>query len=351
MKHIIDLANLSKEEFNEIYDLSVDMMENADKYSKSLEGKILASLFFEPSTRTSLSFTTAMYRLGGKVIGFSDPGASSVSKGESLKDTIVIASQYADLIVMRNPYEGSALAASLYSECPVINAGDGGHLHPTQTLTDLITIKRYLGRINTFKIGLCGDLKYGRTVHSLIKSLSKYKGVEFVLISPVELRVPTYITNLMDELNINYEVCENLDEAIPSLDVLYMTRIQRERFDDIYEYNRLKDVYVLTTETLKAAKKELLILHPLPRVDEIAFEVDDDERALYFKQAKCGMYGRMALMYKLLKEHEKTASEKISNNTEKACSNPKCITRVEKYLPKLGQNSCTYCEKALKDEK
>ena len=242
MKHIIDLSKMSNDKIDEIYNLACDIMENESKYLDVCKGKVLGSLFFEPSTRTNLSFTTAMLRLGGKVVGFSDPSASSASKGESLKDTIKTVSQYADIIVMRNSYEGSAYAASLYSEVPIINAGDGGHLHPTQTLTDLITIKKYRGSLSNMTVGLCGDLKYGRTVHSLIKSLAKYENVKFVLIAPNELQVPKYIIDFMNENNLAYEFFENLEDQIKNLDILYMTRIQRERFEDLCEYERLKNV-------------------------------------------------------------------------------------------------------------
>lgn len=349
MKHIIDLSKMSNEKFEEVYELACKIMENEDEYLESCRGKILASLFFEPSTRTNLSFTSAMYKLGGKVIGFSDPNASSTSKGESLKDTIKTVSQYADIIVMRNPLEGSALAASLYSEVPVINAGDGGHLHPTQTLTDLITIKKYRGSLSDMTIGICGDLKYGRTVHSLIKSLAHYSNIKFVLIAPDELQVPDYMVKFMEQNNLSYEFKTDLESEIANLDILYMTRIQRERFDDLSEYMRLKNVYILDTKKLENAKKELMILHPLPRVDEISDEIDNDPRAYYFKQARCGMYGRMALILTLLNENNKQLPAVVSGiNTTKICVNKNCITKTEEYLPVLDDKTCIYCDKAMK---
>ena len=348
MKHIIDLSKMSNDKIDEIYNLACDIMENESKYLDVCKGKVLGSLFFEPSTRTNLSFTTAMLRLGGKVVGFSDPSASSTSKGESLKDTIKTVSQYTDIIVMRNSYEGSAYAASLYSEVPIINAGDGGHLHPTQTLTDLITIKKYRGSLSNMTVGLCGDLKYGRTVHSLIKSLAKYENVKFVLIAPNELQVPKYIIDFMNENNLAYEFFENLEDQIKNLDILYMTRIQKERFEDLSEYERLKNVYVLDVPKLETAKENLLILHPLPRVDEIADDVDFDPRAKYFEQARCGMYGRMALILTLLREcGKKIPSRVVGIDTNKVCSNKKCITKIESYLPIFGDTTCKYCDKEM----
>lgn len=348
MRNIIDFSTVSNEEFDKIYNLTCDIMADPAKYSKALEGKIMASLFFEPSTRTSLSFTTAMYRLGGKVIGFNDANASSTAKGESLKDTITIVSKYSDIVVMRNPREGSALAASMYAEVPFINAGDGGHLHPTQTLTDLITIKKYRGSLDNMTVGLCGDLKYGRTVHSLIKSLSKYENIKFVLISPVELQVPKYISDFLDESNIDYRVEIDLQANLPELDILYMTRVQKERFDDFFEYERLKNIYVLDKKRLELAKKDMLILHPLPRVDEISNDIDEDPRAVYFEQAECGMYGRMALILTLLRTNERVAPEKIVGiDSPKICSNIRCITQIEEYLPIIDEKICPYCDKEM----
>lgn len=348
MRNIIDFSLVSNEEFEDIYNLACDIMEAPEKYAKSLEGKIMASLFFEPSTRTSLSFTTAMYRLGGQVISINDPSTSSTAKGESLKDTITVVSKYADIVVMRNPKEGSALCASMFTEVPFINAGDGGHLHPTQTLTDLITIKKYRGSLENMTVGLCGDLKYGRTVHSLIKSLAKYENVKFILISPEELQVPDYIVNFLIENNIDYVVETDLQENLPKLDILYMTRIQKERFEDFFEYERLKNIYVLDEQRLKFAKSDMLILHPLPRVDEIADEIDSDPRAVYFNQAECGMYGRMALILTLLRTNKRQKPQEFKAiTTNKTCTNIRCITQIEEYLPKLDDKICKYCDKEM----
>lgn len=302
-KHLLDPSDFTIEEFDEIFKLAHQIMANPKKYQDICKGKILATLFYEPSTRTRLSFEAAMLRLGGQVIGFSEPNSSSVAKGESLRDTIKTVNCYADLIAMRHPLEGAAKVASMYSDIPVINAGDGGHQHPTQTLTDLLTIKEYRGNLEGNTIALCGDLKFGRTVHSLIKALSRYKNNKFILISPIELRIPNYIREqILEKNNIEYKEITSLEEGIKEADILYMTRIQRERFVDQREYERLKDVYVLDESKMKRAKEDMMVLHPLPRVNEIAYEVDEDSRALYFKQAKCGMYVRMALMAKLLGE-------------------------------------------------
>lgn len=300
-RSLIDPMDFTTEELEDIFKLANLIIENPKEYKHICDGRILATLFYEPSTRTRLSFETAMMRLGGNVVGFSEPNSSSVSKGESLADTVRVVSNYADIIALRHPLEGAAKVASMYATVPVINAGDGGHQHPTQTLTDLLTIKCEKGSFNNLTIGLCGDLKFGRTVHSLIKAMSRYKNNKFVFISPKELKIPHYlIEDYLDKNNIEYRSEEDLEKAIPDLDILYMTRIQKERFDDIDEYNRLKDVYVLNNEKLKNAKKDMVILHPLPRVNEIDPEVDSDNRAKYFKQAEYGMYVRMALMAKLL---------------------------------------------------
>lgn len=354
MKHIIDLGDLSHEEFDGIYKLAEDIIESPENYIDACKGKVLGSLFFEPSTRTNLSFSAAMKRLGGSVIGFSDPNTSSAAKGESLKDTIKMVAGYSDILVMRNPKEGSALAASLYSKKPIINAGDGGHFHPTQTLADMITILKLRKSADNMTIGLCGDLKYGRTVHSLIKFLARYKNLKVILISPEELRVPKYIKSFMVENNIYFEEVTNLQEHLPRLDVLYMTRIQRERFEDGSEYEKLKDVYILRKKHLERAKKELLILHPLPRVDEIADDVDDDPRAVYFKQAEYGMYGRMALILTLLNGGEIKPKQYDIKERSTYCLNPNCITRGESYLPELlkevnGETICVYCDKEVRD--
>ncbi|SFB04881.1 aspartate carbamoyltransferase [Clostridium frigidicarnis] len=300
-KHLIDPRDFSKEELDEILNLAQEISLNPKNFSNLCNGKILATLFYEPSTRTRLSFEAAMIRLGGNVIGFSEPGSSSVTKGESIADTVRTVSCYADVIAMRHPLEGSAKIASLYSEIPIINAGDGGHQHPTQTLTDLLTIKTLKGNLNNHVIGLCGDLKYGRTVHSLIKAMSRYENIKFILISPKELSIPEYIKKeVLDKNNIPYDEVKSLEEAMDKIDILYMTRIQRERFDNQEEYERLKNSYILDSEKMNMGKKDMIVMHPLPRVNEIAYEVDKDNRACYFKQAKFGMYVRMALIAKLV---------------------------------------------------
>lgn len=303
MRSIIDISDLSVQEIDELISVATDIMENPDKYAHKLEGKKLATLFFEPSTRTRLSFEAAAYELGGHVLGFSDAKSSSVSKGESVADTVKIVSCYADIIAMRHPKEGAALVAANNASVPVINAGDGGHCHPTQTLADLCTIKKEKGRLGNFTVGFCGDLKYGRTVHSLITALSRYENVKIVLISPDELKLPGYIEKeVIIENGMQYEKTTDLESVMPELDVLYMTRVQGERFFDEEEYLRLKDSYILTPEKLKNAKKDLAILHPLPRVNEISVAIDKDSRACYFKQVLNGKYMRMALILKLLKE-------------------------------------------------
>jgi aspartate carbamoyltransferase catalytic subunit len=308
-RSLIEPGNFTIEEMDGLFNLAERIEREGAYLRESCRGKVLATLFFEPSTRTRLSFEAAMLRLGGSCLGFAEPGSSSASKGESLADTVRTVGCYADLIVMRNPKEGAALLASRYAEVPVINAGDGGHHHPTQTLTDLLTIKRLRGKpgdaslrdsVKGLTVGFCGDLKFGRTVHSLAKALARYEKLNLVFISPNELRVPEYITRLLDKQDISYRETASLEEAMPDLDVLYMTRVQRERFFNEEDYIRLKDTYVLTQERMESAKKELIILHPLPRVNEIAVEVDADPRAAYFKQAKYGMYVRMALISSVL---------------------------------------------------
>ena len=300
-KHLIDPMDFSIEELDEIFCLAQDIMKSPEKYSKICDGKILATLFYEPSTRTRFSFEAAMMRLGGKVLGFSEPNSSSASKGETLADTIKMVSIYSDIIAMRHPLEGSARVATQFSSVPIINAGDGGHQHPTQTLADLLTITCLKGNLTGHTIGMCGDLRYGRTVHSLIKAMSRYKGPKFILISPKELRIPTYIKEeFIQKKNIEFREVERLDDVIEELDILYMTRIQKERFFNEEEYLRLKDSYILDGEKMKRAKEDMIVMHPLPRVNEIAMEVDSDKRASYFKEAECGMYVRMALMCKLL---------------------------------------------------
>ena len=300
-KHLIDPMDFSKEELEEIFNLAHQIISNPKEYSHVCDGKILATLFYEPSTRTRFSFEAAMMRLGGKILGFSEPNSSSTAKGETLADTITMVSIYSDIIAMRHPMEGSAKLASMYSEVPVINAGDGGHQHPTQTLTDLLTIESLKNGLNNHTIGICGDLKNGRTVHSLIKAMSRYEGTKFILISPKELSIPAYIREeILLKNNIEFKEVEKLEDIISELDILYMTRIQKERFFNEEEYLRLKDSYILDVEKMNLAKDDMIVLHPLPRVNEISVEVDKDSRACYFKQAEFGMYVRMALIAKLL---------------------------------------------------
>ena len=300
MRHLMNPLDFTVDELDKLFDLSSDIERNMEKYSQSCKGKKLATCFYEPSTRTRLSFEAAMLNLGGSVIGFSDAGSSSASKGESVSDTIRIVSCYADICAMRHPKEGAPMVAASKSLIPVINAGDGGHQHPTQTLTDLLTIRSLKGNLGGFTIGLCGDLKFGRTVHSLINALSRYQDITFIFISPEELRVPDYIIEMLNEKNIAYREVIRLEDVIPSLDILYMTRVQKERFFNEEDYIRLKDFYILTKDKMKYAAKDMLILHPLPRVNEISVEIDDDERAVYFKQAQYGVYVRMALILTLL---------------------------------------------------
>ncbi len=288
------------EELDRLFDLANDIEKNPKKYAHACEGLKLATCFYEPSTRTRLSFEAAMLNLGGSVLGFSDANSSSAAKGESVSDTIRVISCYADICAMRHPKEGAPMVAASKSRIPVINAGDGGHQHPTQTLTDLLTIRSMKGRLGDFTIGLCGDLKFGRTVHSLINALIRYEGVHFVFISPEELKMPSYITEKLRENNISYEEVISLEDVMPKLDLLYMTRVQRERFFNEEDYVRLKDFYILTTEKMEKAKDDMLVLHPLPRVNEISVEVDEDPRAAYFKQAQYGVYVRMALILTLL---------------------------------------------------
>ena len=314
-RNLIQSEDFSVEEINQILSLSQNIIENPSKYSRVCEGKLLATLFYEPSTRTRLSFESAMYRLGGSVVGFSEPNSSSVSKGESLGDTIRTVSCYAYAIVMRHPVAGSAEEAAKYTEIPFINAGDGGNQHPTQTLTDLLTIKSLKGSLDNHTIGLCGDLKNGRTVHSLVKAMSRYKGTKFIFISPDELKMPKYIKEAIQEQGHAYYETNNLDEVIGSLDILYMTRVQRERFENQEQYEKLKNYYILNKSKMQNAREDMLVMHPLPRVNEIDAEVDFDERAVYFKQAKYGMFVRMALIMKLL------GAKEAQNSLEEAAIN------------------------------
>lgn len=301
MRHLLNPLDLTVDEITDILDLASDIEKNPDKYKETCKGKKIATLFYEPSTRTRLSFETAMLNLGGNVIGFSDASCSSASKGESVADTIRLVSCYADICAIRHPKEGAPLVASLHSSIPVINAGDGGHQHPTQTLTDMMTIRSLKGRLENLTIGLCGDLKFGRTVHSLINALVRYTGIKFILISPPELRLPDYMKEeVLLENNVPFEEVSSLDEAIGKLDILYMTRVQKERFFNEQDYIRLKDCYILDNAKMAMAPPDMLVLHPLPRVNEIAAEVDKDPRAVYFKQVQYGVYVRMALILTLL---------------------------------------------------
>ncbi len=297
-RHLIEPSEFRIDELEEIFGLADSIIQKPENYSEICKNKLLASLFYEPSTRTKFSFDAAMLRLGGQVIGFSDPNTSSVAKGETLKDTIITISNYVDIVVVRHPQEGTAKLMSKYALVPVINAGDGGHQHPTQTLTDLLTIRHYKKSLKNHCIAVCGDLKFGRTIHSLVKAMHRYEGTKFIFISPEELRIPRYIKDLLDP--DSYRETTSLDEAIGEADILYMSRVQRERFVSEYEYLRLKDYFILTPEKMLMAKEDMIVMHPLPRVNEIAEEVDDDKRAVYFHQAKFGMYVRMALIIKLL---------------------------------------------------
>ena len=353
MRHLIDFGDLTREEWDALYARASQIIDAPEQFIDVCRGKVAASLFFEPSTRTNFSFQTAMLRLGGTVFGFADPNSSSVSKGETLKDTVKMVSGYADVIVMRTPWEGSAKAASLYSHVPIINAGDGGHMHPTQTMADLTTITRLHGGVDGLSLGLCGDLKNGRTVHSLIKATEKFKDVKFFLISPRELAVPEYIRTFMREHDIWFTEVTGLEAVIPQLDVLYMTRIQRERFVDPLEYERNKGIYVLTRRKLERAKPDMLVMHPLPRVDEITVDVDDDPRAAYFQQARYGMFARMALLADLANQPRLEQTDVVEIGTKPVCTNPRCITQTEHYLPPLvkkngGKDCCAFCDAELK---
>lgn len=354
--HLIDMDDYSVSQWNAMVKLAEDIMRRPESYADKCRGKIMATLFYEPSTRTQMSFQAAMIRLGGSVIGFDNPSNSSVSKGENLKDTIKIVSSYSDILVMRHNQEGSARAAALSAECPVINAGDGGHLHPTQTLTDLLTLKTELGRLDNLTVGLCGDLKYGRTVHSILKALSCYKNNKFILISTPSLALPQYIKDVLSARGCEFKEVATIEEALPELDMLYMTRIQQERFPTREEYEKQKGVYILTREKMQLAKKDMIVMHPLPRVNEIEVEIDDDPRAAYFRQARCGMYVRMALILTTLNSEIKANPllvGTIHNNCR--CSNPKCITQTETYLPRSFKKYgdmliCEYCdERTLMD--
>ena len=366
MKSVIDIVDLSISEVEDLLALASDMIEHPAQYAQACHGKKLATLFFEPSTRTRLSFEAAMLDLGGKVIGFSDANSSSSVKGESIADTSKVISCYADIIAMRHNKEGAPLVSSCNATIPVINAGDGGHCHPTQTLTDLLTIRREKGRLHDLTVGFCGDLKYGRTVHSLIAALARYTGIKLVLISPEELALPGYVMHETVLGNhMPFEQVNDLEKALPKLDVLYMTRIQKERFADLAEYERLKDSYILTEEKMKAAKSDMIVLHPLPRVNEISVKIDDDPRACYFKQVRNGKFMRMALILTLLRaaEQEKTPHPEPSPAKRECnkkqvvnlikCKNERCITSTEQELDHVFRLvdathnvwRCAYCEK------
>ena len=356
MRSLIDIVDFSVEELDQILHTACDISDHPEKYWDACAHKTLATLFFEPSTRTRLSFEAAMLELGGSVLGFSEASSSSASKGESVADTAKIVSGYADIIAMRHPKEGAPYVAAKAATVPVINAGDGGHCHPTQTLADLLTIYRELGRLDNLVIGCCGDLKYGRTVHSLIAAMCRYHNIKFVLISPDELRLPNYVKyEVLEKAGMEYVETSSLEEAMPELDVLYMTRIQQERFDDRAEYERLKDSYILTVEKMKSAKPTMRVLHPLPRVNEISVKVDEDPRAAYFRQAVNGKYMRMALILKLLKEAGEGRQMEEPGHVivnQLVCDNPRCISSTEQELDHVfkcvdsarGIHRCIYCE-------
>ena len=347
MRHVIDFGDITMAEWRELYTLAEQIWKRPEEFRDALRGRVMASLFFEPSTRTCFSFQAAMQRLGGGILGLNDPEVTSLVKGETLKDMIIMISGYADVIVMRHLREGAALAASLYSSCPVVNAGDGGHLHPTQTLTDLATLTRLRGGVEGLRIGLCGDLRNGRTVHSLIRALGAFQDIHLTLIAPQELDVPPYLRRFMAGHGIQYAEDTSLEAALGQLDVLYMTRIQRERFADPLEYERLKSVYVLTPQKLKAARPDLLILHPLPRVDEIHPDVDADPRAAYFQQAEIGMAIRMALLLSLARLPRRYPPRTYPREGV-PCPHQSCITAHQRYLPPLAADGhCKYCDHAL----
>lgn len=370
IRHCIEPTDLSRAEVEQLISLAKDMIAHPNMYKEVCRGRKLATLFYEPSTRTRLSFTAAMMDLGGEVIGFADAKSSSVSKGETVADTIRVVSNYVDIVAMRHYKEGAPLVASQYGSVPVINAGDGSHSHPTQTLTDLLTISRELGRLDNLVIGLCGDLKYGRTVHSLINALSMFEGIHFVLISPDNLKLPDYMLSaLRESKNITYTESKEIESVISSLDVLYMTRVQRERFEDEQEYERCKDCFILDSNKMSIAKDKMIVLHPLPRVNEIHPEVDNDYRAAYFRQVGNGKFIRMALIYTLINIAEREKIKSVVGNeleftnqqvpvlssnyekTEKVCSNPVCISNSEPLfrlqVNKDGHILCPYCDNLI----
>ena len=347
-QHLIDLSDYSPSWWEGIVKLGEEIKNDPSKFAHECEGKIMATLSYEPSTRTQMSFQTAMLRLGGRIIGFDNPSNSSVSKGETLKDTTKIVSSYADILVIRHPVSGAAKGAALTAGCPVINAGDGGHLHPTQTLTDMLTLKIEKGRLSGLTIGMCGDLINGRTVHSLCKAISCFKDNKFIFISTPELRMPSYIKDVIIANGSTFEEVDTLEGAIGKLDVLYMTRIQEERFASREDYLAQKNTYVLDRKKMLDAKQDMIIMHPLPRVDEITVDVDDDKRAMYFTQAKYGVYARMALIMTMLKNQAPSELLKGRVYNGVRCDNPKCITNYEEYLPKSfrssGDNTLLECE-------
>lgn len=352
MRSVNDILDLSADEIFSLITTANDIIDNPDKYMDACRGKTLATLFYEPSTRTRLSFEAAMCELGGSVISMPDAESSSAAKGESVADTARVVSCYSDIIAMRHPKEGAPLVAASYATVPVINGGDGGHCHPTQTLADLLTIYREKGKLGDITVGMCGDLKYGRTVHSLIAALTRYHGVKFVFISPDELQIPGYVkVGILDKNNVEYYETASLEQALPKLDIIYMTRIQRERFDDMATYERLKDSYILTPEKLALAKDDCIVMHPLPRVNEISVRVDSDKRACYFKQVLYGKYMRMALILMLLDDakRDKTNRTVIGGEAGHICRNPRCITSCEQELPHRFKRvedyyRCVYCE-------
>lgn len=350
-QHLIDLSDYPVAWWTKLTELGEEIKNDPARFAHECDGKVMATLFYEPSTRTQMSFQTAMIRLGGKIIGFDNPANSSVSKGETIKDTTKIVSSYADILVIRHPVAGAAKAASLTADCPVINAGDGGHLHPTQTLTDLLTLKIEKKRLTGLTIGMCGDLINGRTVHSLCKALSMLEGNRFIFISTPELRMPAYIKDIIKANGSSYKEVDTLEEAIGELDVLYMTRIQQERFASPEDYLAQKNTYVLDRKKMLLARKDMIVLHPLPRVDEITVEVDDDFRAMYFTQAKYGVYARMALILTILADRKSSETLKGKVYSGVRCDNPRCITNHEEYLPKSFRSGrdetlleCEYCD-------
>ncbi len=351
MRHLIDIADLTRDEILEILTLAEDIIDNRSKYSDACQGRKLATLFYEPSTRTRLSFEAAMLELGGSVLGFSDAQSSSASKGETVADTARVISSFADIVAMRHPREGAPKVASQYASVPIINAGDGSHSHPTQTLTDLLTIKRELGRLDNLTIGVCGDLKYGRTVHSLLKAMMRFQNIEVALISPRELALPSYTLTEIEKSNYGWIYNPpKIEDIIEKLDVLYMTRVQRERFADLESYERVKDSFVLDAEKMQRAKEKMIVMHPLPRVNEIVTEVDSDPRAAYFRQVEYGKIVRMALILTLLRWRDEGATK--INSAEYCvakCSNKNCISAVEQVaqltvLDGASTRRCAYCE-------